>query len=84
MILSIEDEGVGLGAADASPFDAFARIQGSDQTGGTGLGLAIVKAFSEALGIEASARRRDPCGAAFMLRFPRRATLSSAEVDNGD
>ena len=84
VILSIEDDGVGLGTGDNSPFDAFARFKGSDQTGGTGLGLAIVKAFSEALGIEASARRRDPCGAAFMLRFPRHATLSSAEVDNGD
>lgn len=84
VILSIEDEGVGLGPGDTSPFDSFARFEDSDQTGGTGLGLAIVKAFSEALRIEATARRREPCGAAFALRFPRHATLSGAKVDDAD
>jgi two-component system sensor histidine kinase KdpD len=79
--LSIEDEGPGLAVDDGAPFDAFAQIRGSDQTGGTGLGLAIVKAFSAALGIEAIASRRDQGGAAFTLRFPRHLALSPVGAD---
>ena len=78
--LSIEDEGVGLANNLSTPFETFAQIRGSDQSGGTGLGLAIVQGFSAALGIEATARQREPKGAAFVLRFPSNMTLSGCAV----
>jgi len=76
LLLSVEDEGPGL-ADPAAPFDTFATIAGSDQTGGTGLGLAIVKSFASAMGmaVEAGAGPNGK-GAAFTLRFPQPLTLS--------
>lgn len=83
VILSIEDEGVGLAEGDGSPFDTFAQFRGSDQSGGTGLGLAIVQGFSATLGIEVTARDREPKGACFALRFPRSITLVGSDVTDG-
>lgn len=84
VILSIEDEGAGFAGGGSDPFDAFAQISGSDQSGGTGLGLAIVRAFADAMGIAAVAAQREPAGAAFALRFPRQLTLRAPEGGNGE
>ena len=70
--LSVIDEGPGLPPGrEASVFDTFTRLEGTDRTGGTGLGLAIVKGFARAmgLGVEA-ANREDGEGARFSLTFP--------------
>ena len=73
LILSIIDQGPGLPAGrEASVFETFTRIEGSDRaTGGTGLGLAIVKGFAEAMGLTVeAANRENPRGARFSLSFP--------------
>lgn len=81
VLLAVEDEGGGMLNDSFAPFDTFSHFRGSDQAGGAGLGLAIVKGFSAAMGIDATARRRDPIGAAFVLRFPAHMTLSAREPD---
>ena len=80
VLLSIEDGGGAFVDGPPTPFETFSQFQGSDRTGGTGLGLAIVKGFSAALGIEATAHRREPRGATFVLRFPAGMTMSGHEV----
>ena len=75
--LAIEDSGRGL-PDGATPFDAFERIEGSDQTGGAGLGLAIVKAFAEAMGVEPTAGKGAGGGAAFTLHFPAALVIEPA------
>ena len=84
LLLSVEDEGPGLADAQA-PFDTFAKIGGSDQTGGTGLGLAIVKSFAAALDITVEAGvGSNGKGAAFILRFPKSLTLSPVAAGDAD
>ena len=80
--LSVIDEGPGLPPGrEASVFDTFTRLEGSDRTGGTGLGLAIVKGFAVALGLGVKAANRDDgLGAIFTIRFPRSVLIP---IDGG-
>lgn len=76
-VLSVEDNGSGLGEADLDRvFDRFYRADSSRdrKSGGMGLGLAIVKAIVESHGGEVSARNRAEGGAVFTVRLPVEAT----------
>ncbi len=85
LTLSVIDEGLGLPPGrEASVFETFARIEGSDRApGGTGLGLAIVKGFAEAMGLTVEAANRgDPQGARFSLHFPEALLVREPEREN--
>jgi two-component system OmpR family sensor kinase len=72
-VLSVEDSGVGIGAADLPHlFERFYRV-GEDRsraTGGTGLGLAICKAMVEAQGGTVSVTSEPGTGSTFRVRLP--------------
>jgi two-component system sensor histidine kinase KdpD len=80
--LSVIDEGPGLPPGEESRvFETFVRLEGSDRKGGTGLGLAIVKGFSEAMGLQVSARNNeDSPGARFTIRFPESVLGKQSEL----
>ena len=72
--LTVEDTGVGIPEADLPKiFDRFYRVDKarSRAAGGTGLGLSIVRDTVRQHGGAVSARRREPEGTCFTVRFPR-------------
>ena len=82
MSLAIVDEGPGLPAGQESRvLETFVRMEGSDRQGGTGLGLAIVKGFTEAMGLQVTARNNDDGpGASFTIWFPEGVMVREAMV----
>ncbi|WP_332772413.1 DUF4118 domain-containing protein [Phenylobacterium sp.] len=79
VVISIEDEGPGIAAADLdSVFDRFRRLETpTDRAQGLGLGLSIAKGFIEAMGgrIAAASPVRDGRGTRFLISLPKaRAT----------
>lgn len=74
IILSIVDEGPGLGAGDTDHiFDKFYRAKAADShIAGTGLGLAVARGFMESMnGTITAATRNDKKGAVFRIALPR-------------
>ena len=74
VILTVEDEGPGIPAADLPHiFDKFYRAKAVDRrAAGTGLGLAVARGFVEAFGGTLNAGNRgDRSGAVLTLTFPR-------------
>ena len=72
VILLIEDTGVGIPEADLPKiFDRFYRVDKarSRAAGGTGLGLSIVRDTVRQHGGTVTARRREPEGTCFEVRF---------------
>ena len=72
--LTVEDTGVGIPEEDLPKiFDRFYRVDKarSRAAGGTGLGLSIVRDTVRQHGGAVSARRREPEGTCFTVRFPR-------------
>ena len=72
--LRVEDTGVGIPEGDLPKiFDRFYRVDKarSRAAGGTGLGLSIVRDTVRQYGGAVSARRREPEGTCFTVRFPR-------------
>jgi len=72
-ILTVEDDGVGIPAADLPHvFDRFYRVDParSRQSGGTGLGLSIVRALVEGHGGTVRAAQAAPHGAIFEVTLP--------------
>jgi len=83
VILTVEDAGPGIGAADRElVFGRFARPDAARdrEHGGAGLGLAIVRSIVSAHGGVISIRSARPHGSIFEVRFPvhadSRVTLS--------
>ena len=73
VILQVEDTGVGIPEADLPKiFDRFYRVDKarSRAAGGTGLGLSIVRDTVLQHGGTVTARRREPEGTCFEVRFP--------------
>lgn len=75
VLVSVEDEGPGLGADPSRIFERFyradaARTPGASE-GSTGLGLAIVKALAERSGGTVSAENRATGGAVVRVRLGR-------------
>ncbi len=69
--LAVLDCGPGLPAGgEATLFERYKRVAGTDRVGGTGLGLAIVKGFAGAAGLSVAAANRPECGAAFTITWP--------------
>ena len=72
VILLVEDTGVGIPEADLPKiFDRFYRVDKarSRAAGGTGLGLSIVRDTVRQHGGTVTARRREPEGTCFEVRF---------------
>lgn len=72
--LQVEDTGVGIPEEDLPKiFDRFYRVDKarSRAAGGTGLGLSIVRDTVLQHGGAVTARRREPEGTCFTVRFPR-------------
>ena len=72
--LRVEDTGVGIPEADLPKiFDRFYRVDKarSRAAGGTGLGLSIVRDTAKQHGGSVTARRREPEGTCFEVRFAR-------------
>ena len=72
--LTVEDTGVGIPEEDLPKiFDRFYRVDKarSRAAGGTGLGLSIVRDTVRQYGGAVSARRREPEGTCFTVRFPK-------------
>lgn len=72
-LLEVQDDGMGIGAADLpSIFDRFYRADQarSRQTGGFGLGLAITRQIVEAHGGEITVKSRTGEGSTFTVRLP--------------
>ncbi len=75
--LRVEDDGPGVGAAEATAiFSPFYRIEGSRnrRTGGSGLGLAIARQIAEAHGGTITVCPGHLGGACFTLTLPRAVT----------
>ena len=73
VVLRVEDTGVGIPEADLPKiFDRFYRVDKarSRAAGGTGLGLSIVRDTVRQHGGTVTARRREPEGTCFEVRFP--------------
>ena len=73
VVLRVEDTGVGIPEPDLPKiFDRFYRVDKarSRAAGGTGLGLSIVRDTVRQHGGTVSARRREPEGTCFEVRFP--------------
>ncbi|HEX2278620.1 MAG TPA: ATP-binding protein [Candidatus Tectomicrobia bacterium] len=73
IVVGVEDEGIGVPAADLERiFDKFYRVQRGDRQGaGTGLGLSICRGIMEAHGGRIFARSPGHGkGTAFVLTFP--------------
>nr|WP_253290962.1 HAMP domain-containing sensor histidine kinase [Pseudoflavonifractor sp. MSJ-37] len=74
VVLRVEDTGVGIPEEDLPKiFDRFYRVDKarSREAGGTGLGLSIVRDAVCQNGGTVEARRREPEGTCFEVRFPR-------------
>ncbi|MDE3004371.1 MAG: ATP-binding protein [Gemmatimonadota bacterium] len=76
VVLTVADDGPGLGAADPDAlFERFYRADAArtpDGTeGGTGLGLSIVRALAQAHGGSATAENAPSGGARFTVRLPQ-------------
>ena len=74
VVLRVEDTGVGIPEEDLPKiFDRFYRVDKarSREAGGTGLGLSIVRDAVRQNGGTVEARRREPEGTCFEVRFPR-------------
>ena len=72
VVLRVEDTGVGIPEADLPKiFDRFYRVDKarSRAAGGTGLGLSIVRDTVRQHGGTVTARRREPEGTCFEVRF---------------
>ena len=72
--MRVEDTGVGIPEADLPKiFDRFYRVDKarSRAAGGTGLGLSIVRDTVRQHGGTITARRREPEGTCFEVRFAR-------------
>lgn len=72
-VLDVEDNGVGIPEEDIDKvFLRFYRVDKarSRACGGTGLGLSIVRDMAESYGGAVTARRREPEGSIFTVRFP--------------
>jgi heavy metal sensor kinase len=71
VILTIQDTGVGISAADLSRvFDRFYRADTSRTSGNSGLGLAISKAIVEAHGGAIEVSSQLDIGTVFTIRLP--------------
>ncbi|MCI7474125.1 MAG: HAMP domain-containing histidine kinase [Clostridiales bacterium] len=73
VVLLVEDTGVGIPETDLPKiFDRFYRVDKarSRAAGGTGLGLSIVRDTVRQHGGTVTARRREPEGTCFEVRFP--------------
>ena len=78
-IVTIEDNGIGIDAADLPHiFDRFYRVQAdrSRNTGGTGLGLAIVRALVRAHYSSIQVDSQLDLGSIFTVNLPIKATPS--------
>lgn len=70
LLLTVEDRGPGLPAADVEKiFEKFYRVPGSP-AGGTGLGLSIVRSIVEAHKGTVTAGNRDGGGSRFVIELP--------------
>jgi signal transduction histidine kinase len=71
IVITVEDEGVGLPKDTRSIFDAFAQGEEVDSRvhaeGGVGLGLFIVRTLCKQLGGSVRAERRDGTGSRFVV-----------------
>ena len=79
-VLSVEDDGVGIAAADrARVFDRFVRLDEgrSRDEGGFGLGLAIVRELLHSTGGEVHVDASALGGARFTVRLPSSQDVSS-------
>ncbi len=82
-ILQVEDNGVGIAAADLPHiFERFYRsdVARSRSTGGSGLGLAIVKAICVAHGADVKVSSTEGVGSCFRVEWP----LASSVVAHSD
>jgi heavy metal sensor kinase len=81
-ILQVEDNGVGIAAADLPHiFERFYRadVVRSRSTGGSGLGLAIVKAICAAHGADVRVSSTQGLGSCFRVEWPRAFVLPAGE-----
>jgi signal transduction histidine kinase len=73
-IIQVEDDGIGIPAADLPKiFDRFYRVDTARarQTGGFGLGLAIAQQIVEAHGGRITAKSVEGQGATFQIELPQ-------------
>ncbi len=83
VVLTVEDDGIGIPAADLPRvFDRFYRVDKmrSRAYGGTGLGLAIVSDTVRRRGGTVSAAARKGGGSVFTVRLPRAKREGGAEA----
>ncbi|WP_373542070.1 two-component system sensor histidine kinase RppB [Chamaesiphon sp.] len=84
-IVTIEDNGIGIDAADLPHiFDRFYRVQAdrSRNTGGTGLGLAIVRAIVQAHHGSTQVDSQLKLGSTFIVNLPIKVTPSKISNQN--
>jgi signal transduction histidine kinase len=71
-ILKIQDNGVGIAAAELGHiFDRFHRTSTTQHTGGTGLGLGMVQAIANLYGAKIHVTSAIDHGSTFTVEFPR-------------
>ena len=80
MVISVEDEGRGVPAAELERiFDKFRRLEEpSDRSQGAGLGLAIAKGFVDAMGgrIAAASPIHNGRGTRMLISLPKTIATS--------
>ena len=84
-IVTIEDNGIGIDAADLPHiFDRFYRVQAdrARNTGGTGLGLAIARAIVQAHHGSIQVDSQLDLGSRFTVSLPTKATASRTSSQN--
>ncbi len=76
--IEIEDQGIGISAADQQRlFERFARVVSPEHYGGFGLGLWIVKLLVEAMGGKVAVRSTIGQGSVFSAELPRQGSASA-------
>jgi signal transduction histidine kinase len=76
--IEIEDQGIGISAADQQRlFERFARVVSPEHYGGLGLGLWIVKLLIEAMGGKVAVRSTVGHGSVFSAELPRQGSASA-------
>lgn len=71
--ISVSDSGIGIAPEqEASLFQPFSRLEGSEKIQGSGLGLALCLAYAERMGARLYYARHDE-GSEFVLQFDKEA-----------